>query len=109
MSTVTVNFPPGIANFVPRPASGGTANPPTLTANASNQATIDPTQVSLADLLAAGFTVAIGVGATGSRPTSGLYPGMTYLDTTLNAGAGMLIVRNAANSGWMNPATGAAV
>ena len=43
-------------------------------------------------------------GATGTRPTTGNYPGAPFFDTTL----GKPIWRNSANSGWID-ATGAAV
>lgn len=107
MSAITLNFPAGVSIVTVRGADH--LSQVQLIANANGQVTTDTKQVFLSDLLNQGFTVAIGNGPTGSRPTTTTYPGMTYLDTTLNSGAGMLIVRNAANSGWINPATGASV
>ena len=46
------------------------------------------------------------VGTTAARPTTGLYAGLRYLDTTLAAG-GKPIWRNATNTGWVD-ATGTA-
>jgi hypothetical protein len=46
------------------------------------------------------------VGTTAQRPTTGLYPGLRYMDTTL-AAAGKPIYRNATNTGWVD-ATGTA-
>jgi hypothetical protein len=54
--------------------------------------------------LNAGFTFPTNAGATAGRPATGLSPGLTYFDTSLNKP----IWRNTANSGWVD-ATGAAV
>jgi len=71
---------------------------------ASGNITVDPAQVRIHDLIAAGFSeVPGGSGATGSRPTAQLYPGQFYFDTSLNKP----VWRNAANSGWVD-ATGTA-
>lgn len=42
------------------------------------------------------------VGATTARPTSGLYPGLQFMDTTL----GFIVTYNGAN--WVRPDTGVA-
>jgi hypothetical protein len=46
-------------------------------------------------------------GTTAQRPTTGRYTGLQYFDTSLNSGAGMLIVWNGTN--WINPSTGVTV
>jgi hypothetical protein len=46
-------------------------------------------------------------GTTAQRPTTGKYTGLQYFDTSLNSGAGMLIVWNGTN--WINPSTGVTV
>lgn len=47
-------------------------------------------------------------GTTANRPTQGLYTGRFYFDTSLAAGVGKPIWRNAANTAWVD-ATGTAV
>lgn len=47
-------------------------------------------------------------GTTANRPTQGLYVGRVYFDTSLAAGVGRPIWRNAANTAWVD-ADGVAV
>jgi len=47
-------------------------------------------------------------GATANRPTQGLYAGRPYFDTSLAAGEGKPIWRNADNDAWVD-ATGTPV
>lgn len=51
-----------------------------------------------------GGPLCVGVGATTARPTTGLFPGASYVDTTL----GYIVVFDGRDE-WRNPVTGAAV
>ena len=108
MSTnaVTVNWPTWLisqGSWTP-PLPSATRGTAPLTPNANAQSTVDTSVYPLDMLLAAGFTISPGVGATSARPTYGLYPGQPFFDSTL----GTPIWRNAANTGWVN-ASGSSV
>jgi hypothetical protein len=102
---VTFNWPLNIgASFTSASLPGAVRGIAPLTPNANNQVTADTSVWPLSILLAAGFTIAIGVNTTANRPTGGLSPGLPFFDSTL----GIPIWRNATNTGWVN-ASGATV
>lgn len=70
--------------------------------DATGRCIVDASVVYISDFYNAGFAQAPDM-ASASRPTV-TYPGMPYFDTTLNAGAGLPIWRNAANTAWINAA-----
>jgi hypothetical protein len=57
-------------------------------------------QSLLVEFISSGWTVA-AEGAGPTRPTTGLYPGFPFFDTSLNAGTGRAIFRNAQNTAWI--------
>ena len=101
MALVKINVPPGTTPGSTVTDSFGNK----LTADVNGQAVFDDTVVSQADLLAAGFQYpANASGSTAQRPTTNVYAGLMFFDTTL----GKPVFRNGANSGWVD-ATGAGV
>ena len=97
MTTVKLTAPAGTTLFTTQ--SGVQLYP-----DANGVFTIDPTVVDVNDLLAAGFQTFVDTAAaSASRPTTGLYSGLMFFDTTLNKP----VWRNATNSGWVD-ATGTA-
>jgi hypothetical protein len=96
MSTVTLAFPAALLPSYSLTDPNGL--PVTLTPT-NGAVTVDVRLT--AALLAVGFIPARLTGTTAARPTIALYPGMPYLDTSLNKP----IWRNGANTGWID-ATG---
>lgn len=86
-------FPPGVGQFTD-------ANGNLYTPDANGLVDIGTQAPDF--FLAAGFVqLADNAGPTGTRPTTGIYAGLMYFDTTLNKP----VWRNAANTGWVD-ATG---
>jgi hypothetical protein len=99
MSTVTLVFP---AALLPSYSLQDPSGLPLTLTPTNGTVTVDARLT--AALLAVGFTPARLTGTTAARPTIALYPGLPYLDTTLNKP----IWRNGGNTGWID-ATGSAV
>ena len=72
----------------------------------TGRVTIDSSVYLVQNFYDAGFAAIPDI-ASAVRPTL-TYPGQPYFDTTLNAGTGRPIWRNAANTGWVD-STGATV
>ncbi len=102
MSLVTLVAPPNIPPGGTFSDSAGNAT----TIDATGRCQVDTSVVRMDDFAGAGFVPAPDT-ASAVRPTV-TYPGQPYFDTTLAAGVGKPIWRNAANTGWID-ATGASV
>lgn len=67
-----------------------------------------PQELAWLEQIARIVNAGVSSGTTAQRPVAFLYPGRSFYDTDLAAGAGKPIWRNAANTAWID-ATGAVV
>jgi hypothetical protein len=104
MALVTVNWPASLlspGSFLPPNLPGVNRGLSPLTPNANNQSVVDTSVFPLAMLLAAGFSVAPGIGITSARPTSALSPGLMFFDQSLGY---PVYVKSLGPTVWVNGA-----